>query len=212
MYDQVIDYRFYSFLQCTLVHNRLYTVQSHDDRPSHPGTNHIQTCSSIRIFHWDTLYQDKDINLCCIRRSKTTNTFEIVTQRNLYVYLQRLIQLYMYLRRQWISKGSNIQILWVGFFSIYYIYVCDYKWMHLTLYFLGFVCLFVCLFVVPIKNFSLIWRRHHYRWRTANYDPYSALMVIEQWGFFSVPHLLWHWASVYNGHLWGPVTHILPSV
>ena len=24
---------------------------------------------------------------------------------------------------------------------------------------------------------------------------------IEQWGFFSVPHLLWHGASVYNGHL-----------
>ena len=31
----------------------------------------------------------------------------------------------------------------------------------------------------------------------------STLMVIEQWGFFSVPHLLWHGASVYNGHLWG---------
>ena len=27
---------------------------------------------------------------------------------------------------------------------------------------------------------------------------YSALMTIEQWGFFSVPHLLWHGASVYN--------------
>ena len=26
----------------------------------------------------------------------------------------------------------------------------------------------------------------------------SALMAIEQWGFFSVPHLLWHGASVYN--------------
>ena len=27
-----------------------------------------------------------------------------------------------------------------------------------------------------------------------------------QWGFFSVPHLMWHRASVYNGHLRGPVT------
>ena len=27
-------------------------------------------------------------------------------------------------------------------------------------------------------------------------------------GFFSVPHLLWHEASVYNGHLRGPVTLI----
>ena len=31
-------------------------------------------------------------------------------------------------------------------------------------------------------------------------------MAIEQWGFFSVPHLLWHGSSVYNGHLRGPVT------
>ena len=31
-------------------------------------------------------------------------------------------------------------------------------------------------------------------------------MAIEQWGFFSVPHLLWHGASVYNGQLRGPVT------
>ena len=28
----------------------------------------------------------------------------------------------------------------------------------------------------------------------------STLMAIEQWGFFSVPHLLWHGASVYNGY------------
>ena len=35
---------------------------------------------------------------------------------------------------------------------------------------------------------------------------HSALISIEQWGFFSVPHLLWHGASVYNGHHRGPVT------
>ena len=29
-------------------------------------------------------------------------------------------------------------------------------------------------------------------------------MAIEQWGFCSVPHLLWHGVSVYNGHLPGP--------
>ena len=29
---------------------------------------------------------------------------------------------------------------------------------------------------------------------------------IEQWGFLSVPHLLWNGASVYKGHLGGPVT------
>ena len=38
------------------------------------------------------------------------------------------------------------------------------------------------------------------------YARHSWPFGIEQWGFFSVPHLLWHWASVYNGHLRGPVT------
>ena len=61
-------------------------------------------------------------------------------------------------------------------------------------------------FIVPLENFSLIWRRHHYRWRAANFALCSALMAIEQRGFSSVPHLLWHGASLYNGHLWGPVT------
>ena len=70
-----------------------------------------------------------------------------------------------------------------------------------------FVCMFVCLeFFVLLENCSLIWRRHHYRWRAANFDLCSALMAVEQWGFFSVPHLLWHRASVYNGHLRGPVS------
>ena len=70
-----------------------------------------------------------------------------------------------------------------------------------------FVCLFVCLgFIVPLENFSLVCRRHHYRWRAANFDLCSALMAIEQWGCFSVPYLLWHGESVYNGPLRGPVT------
>ena len=60
---------------------------------------------------------------------------------------------------------------------------------------------FVCWGVfVRLANFSLIWRRHHYRWRTANFDLCSALIASEQWGFFSVPYLLWQGASVNNGH------------
>ena len=67
-------------------------------------------------------------------------------------------------------------------------------------------CLFVCLeLIVPLENFSLIWRRHHYRRRAANFYLWSAI-AIEQWGFFSEPHLLWQGASVYNGHIRGPVT------
>ena len=61
-------------------------------------------------------------------------------------------------------------------------------------------------FIVPIENFSFIWTRHQYRWSAAYFDLYSAFMAMEQWGFFSVPHLLWYGASVYNGHLRGPVT------
>ena len=73
--------------------------------------------------------------------------------------------------------------------------------------FYNLFCLFVCLvFIVPLENSSLMWRRHHYWWRFANFDLCSALLVIEQRGFSSVPHLLWHGASVYNGHLRGPVT------
>ena len=59
---------------------------------------------------------------------------------------------------------------------------------------------------VPLENVLLIWRRHHCRCRAANVYLCSALMAIEHWGFFSVPHLLWNGASVYNSHLWGPVT------
>ena len=33
--------------------------------------------------------------------------------------------------------------------------------------------LFVCLgFFIPLEDFSLIWRRHHYRWKAANFFTY----------------------------------------
>ena len=54
---------------------------------------------------------------------------------------------------------------------------------------------FVCMgFFVQIDNYSLIWRRHHYRWRAVKFDLCLARMAIEQRGFLSVPHLLWHGA------------------
>ena len=69
-----------------------------------------------------------------------------------------------------------------------------------------FCFLFIYLgFFVPVDNFSLIWRRHHYRWRSANVDVYSVFMAIEQWGFFSVPHLMWHGPTLYSCHFRGPV-------
>ena len=68
------------------------------------------------------------------------------------------------------------------------------------------VWLFVCFWLyVSDKNFSLIWRIHH-NWLGPSYlDLYSALMTIEQWRFFSMPHLLLHRSSIYNGHLRGPL-------
>ena len=78
-----------------------------------------------------------------------------------------------------------------------------------------YIYLFIYLeFIVPLENFSLIWRRHHCRWRAAHFDLSSALMAIEQWGFFNVPHPLRHQSTVYDGHLRGPVTltPLMPSV
>ena len=75
------------------------------------------------------------------------------------------------------------------------------------------VC-FVCLvFFVPLKNFSLIWIRHHYRWRATILDLCLSFMAIVQslqWGYFSVLHLLWHGASVCNGHFWELCPHLIP--
>ena len=67
-------------------------------------------------------------------------------------------------------------------------------------------CLF-CLFGFfrPTREFSLIWRRHYYG-EGLQILIYARLSLPLQWGFFGKPHLLWHGASVYYGHLRGPVT------
>ena len=82
--------------------------------------------------------------------------------------------------------------------------ISPYLWKYSGIIFL--VEMFLCSCFVPLEKFSLFWRHHHCRWRIAHYDLCSALLAIEQWGYFRLPHLLWHGASVYNGHLWGPVT------
>ena len=72
--------------------------------------------------------------------------------------------------------------------------------------------IFCCFggFYIQLETFSLILKRQHYRRRASNFDLYSApmIMVIDNWGFFSVPNQLWNGAYVYNGHLRGPVTPI----
>jgi hypothetical protein len=59
-------------------------------------------------------------------------------------------------------------------------------------------------FYVPLKNFSLIWRRHHCREGLQNLSLCSALRAFEQGGIFIVPHLLWHGASIFPVSSEGP--------
>ena len=63
-------------------------------------------------------------------------------------------------------------------------------------------------YTLPLENVLLIWRCHHYQLWAANFYLYSALIAIDQWGFFSVPNLRWHETSFYTGHLQGPVTQV----
>ena len=53
-----------------------------------------------------------------------------------------------------------------------------------------YVCLFVCLFVCHTQEFFILWRCNHCLWMDENFDLCSAIMTIEQWGIFRVPHLL----------------------
>ena len=79
-------------------------------------------------------------------------------------------------------------------------------WAKLDLqYLILIVCLFVKSVFDPLEKFSLIWRRYHYQCRASNFDLY---MAIEQRGFFSVPHILWHYKFGCNGQFWGSVTLI----
>jgi hypothetical protein len=53
------------------------------------------------------------------------------------------------------------------------------------------------MFYAPLKNISLIWRRHHHREGLQNLGLCSALRALEQGGIFIVPHLLWHGLSIF---------------
>jgi hypothetical protein len=60
------------------------------------------------------------------------------------------------------------------------------------------------LIIHGFKNFSLIWRRHHCRWRAKNLGLCSALKAFEQGGIFVVPHLLCNGTSVFPVSSEGP--------
>ena len=94
------------------------------------------------------------------------------------------------------NDSIDHQVLWVVF--IFFMFFC-------------FCFCFMFWFFVPLENFSLIWRRHHCRWRAANFDLSSALMAIEQCMRILLRATLNYCdmgqaASVYNGNFRGPVT------
>jgi hypothetical protein len=83
-----------------------------------------------------------------------------------------------------------------------HVFLCVCPTFHFSrLSFLSlFIYLVVCLgFTSHSRFFSLIWRRHHCRWRAAKYSLCLALRTFEQGWIFIVPHLLWHEASVFSG-------------
>ena len=123
---------------------------------------------------------------------------------------------FMFRVSEWVRTALQKLIHWMmrvripllTFFYIFFLELDMHFFIDLKNQFFGCHCiLLLCVqFIVPLENFSLIWRRHHCRCRAANFDLCSALMAIEQWGFFNVPHLLWHGPTLYNGHLRGPAT------
>ena len=94
---------------------------------------------------------------------------------------------------QWSTRRTIYSVTYISYYQTFIllrIELCNSIHVHyVTNEIWCLICLFVCLFFVPLKNFSLIWRRHYWRWRAANFDLCSALMAIKQWVFFSMPHL-----------------------
>ena len=103
---------------------------------------------------------------------------------------------------KYICSGISTFLVFFKICSLHFSSICMNIWLYIVFYRenryklsmkLHKYCIvfFVCLgFIVPLKNFSLIWRRHHYRWRAEMFDLCSAIMAIEQWGFFSMLNLL----------------------
>ena len=66
---------------------------------------------------------------------------------------------------------------------------------HSTMFVCVCMCVFVCLwFFVPLQNFSLIWRRHHNRWRAENLN-YARHLLLK-----SIEGSLVCYTYCYTGH------------
>ena len=81
------------------------------------------------------------------------------------------------------------------------------KFCKLRCFLWVFVCFSVLGVFVPLEKFSLLWRRHHYRWRAAHFNMCSDLMAIEQWGSLACHtysdtdiHLYWSSSKTRDTH------------
>ena len=85
-----------------------------------------------------------------------------------------------------------------------------------NIYFHIFIVFVFCLgFHVKLANFSMKWRRHHYRWRSPTFDLYTVIFAVDHLAFFSMIHLhvLWHGSTVYKVVSKDPWhSHLLASV
>ena len=67
-----------------------------------------------------------------------------------------------------------------------------------------FVCLFAWVFFSSHSRIFHSYGKSQLPVKGFRFDLYSTFMAIEQWGFISMPHLLWHGSSVKNDHLRKP--------
>jgi hypothetical protein len=113
-------------------------------------------------------------------------------EKNIAVYYQWWSTLYFISNKTFYHDHSNLYLSLQPCFKLSFLYTCNrefdehfifcvflisikIKIIHGT-YKSSFCCVIdwlidYLLFYVPLKNFSLIWRRHHCRWRAAKFRP-----------------------------------------
>ena len=123
--------------------------------------------------------------------------------------------------RYFIPKRCNVCFIHLGSIETFFIYNkstlffnCDFNILVLIGLFIKTGFYDLCMFrqgfehttfrVRGERSNRLCHRRgsptREYFTQTANFDLCLALMAIEQWGFVTVPYLLWQETSVYNCH------------
>jgi hypothetical protein len=104
--------------------------------------------------------------------------------------------------RKWNEIWRNITVSW-SFLRAYLFSEPPSTILFCTI--LHTITIMNLLFYVPLKNFSLIWRRHYYQWRAQNLRPMLGAQGL--WAgrdLYIMPHLLWHRASVFLVSSEGP--------